>query len=76
VASKAARNAANYEAARLAVQTFKRDGGDPLGIVPTHLIVGPVNEAAARAILARELINGGDSNPNYHTAELMVVPHL
>jgi phage major head subunit gpT-like protein len=76
VGSRAALNAANYEAARLAMQTFTRDGGDPLGIVPTHLIVGPSNEAAARAILAREFINGGDSNPNYHTAELVVVPHL
>jgi phage major head subunit gpT-like protein len=76
VASRAALSAASYEAARLAMQTFKRDGGDPLGIVPTHLIVGPTNEAAARAILAREFINGGDSNPNYHTAELVVVPHL
>ena len=76
VGSKAALTAANYEAARLAMRTFRRDGGDPLGIVPTHLIVGPENEAAARAILARELINGGESNPNYHTAELVVVPHL
>jgi len=76
VGSKAALNAANYEAARLAMQTFKRDGGDPLGITPTHLIVSPANESAARAILAKELINGGESNPNYHTAELVVVPHL
>jgi phage major head subunit gpT-like protein len=76
VGSRAPLTAANYEAARLAIQTFKRDGGDPLGIVPTHLIVGPNNEAAARAVLARELINGGESNPNYHTAELVVVPHL
>jgi phage major head subunit gpT-like protein len=76
VGSKAALNAASYEAARLAMQTFKRDGGDPLGIVPTHLIVSPTNEAAARAILARELINGGESNPNYHTAELVVVYQL
>jgi len=76
VGSKAPLTAANYEAARLAMQTLKRDGGDPLGIVPTHLIVGPTNEAAARAILSRELINGGESNPNYHTAELLVVPHI
>ncbi|MDR1251368.1 MAG: Mu-like prophage major head subunit gpT family protein [Treponema sp.] len=76
VASRDNLTAANYEAARLAMQTFKRDGGDPLGIVPTHLIVGPTNEAAARAILSRELIGGGDSNPNYHTAELVIVPHL
>jgi phage major head subunit gpT-like protein len=76
VGSKAALTPANYEAARLAMQTFKRDGGDPLGIVPTHLIAGPANEAAARSILVRELINGGESNPLYHTAELVVVPHL
>jgi phage major head subunit gpT-like protein len=76
VGSKAPLTAANYEAARLAMQTFKRDGGDPLGLVPTHLIVGPANEAAARSILARELINGGESNPNYNTAELLIVPQL
>jgi len=76
VGSKAALTTANYETARLRMQTFKRDGGDPLGIVPTHLIVDPTNESAARAILSRELINGGESNPNYKTAELVVVPHL
>jgi phage major head subunit gpT-like protein len=76
IGSKAALTVANYEAARLTMQTFRRDGGDPLGIVPTHLIVSPTNEAAARAILSRELIDGGNSNPNYHTAELVVVPHL
>ena len=47
-----------------------------MSIMPTHLIVGPTNETAARAILSREIINGGESNPNYHTAELVVVPHL
>jgi len=76
VGSKAALTAANYEQARLTMQTFQRDGGDPLGIEPTHLIVDPTNEAAARAILNRELINGGESNPNFQTAKLVVVPHL
>ena len=76
VGSRAALTADSYETARLKMQTFKRDGGDPLGIVPTHLIVDPTNESAARAILSRELINGGESNPNYKTAELVVVPHL
>jgi phage major head subunit gpT-like protein len=72
VASKTALTAANYEAARLAMQTFKRDGGDPMGITPTHLVVSSENEAAARKILEAQLIGGGDSNPNYHTAELIV----
>jgi phage major head subunit gpT-like protein len=76
VASKAALTVANYETARLAMQTFKRDGGDPMGITPTHLVVDPTNEAAARKILEAQLIAGGDSNPNYHTAKLIVLPWL
>jgi phage major head subunit gpT-like protein len=76
VGSRAALTPANYQAAREAMQSFTRDGGDPLGIVPTHLAVGPANEAAARALLDTQFINGGDSNPNYHTAELIVFPWL
>jgi len=76
VGSKAPLTAASYEAARLRMQTFTRDGGDPLGIAPTHLVVDPTNEAAARQILNAELIGGGNSNPNFRTAELIVVPHL
>jgi phage major head subunit gpT-like protein len=71
-ASKLALTPANYEAARLAMRSFRRDGGAPLGIIPTHLVVDPSNEAAARALLEMQF-NSGSSNPNYHTAELMVV---
>jgi hypothetical protein len=63
----------NYEAARLAMRSFRRDGGAPLGIIPTHLVVDPSNEAAGRALLEMQFIPGGGSNPNYHTAELLVV---
>lgn len=69
-------SSANYEAARLKMQSFKRDGGDPLGIVPTHLVVSPSNEAAGRAILEKQYLAGGESNSNYHTAELLVLPWL
>ena len=75
VASKETLNADNYEAARLAMQTFTRDGGDPLGIVPTHLVVDPTNEAAARALLDTQFVSGS-SNPNYNTAKLIVSPWL
>jgi phage major head subunit gpT-like protein len=75
IASKETLNADNYQAARLAMQTFTRDGGDPLGITPTHLVVDPTNEAAGRALLDTQFINGS-SNPNYHTAELIVSPWL
>ena len=76
VASKTDLTAANYEKARLQMRTFKRDGGSPMGIVPTHLVVDPTNEAAARAILEKQFATGGESNPNYHTAELIVVDYL
>jgi phage major head subunit gpT-like protein len=73
VASRQELTAANYAAARLAMRGFRRDGGAPLGMVPTHLVVGPSNEAAARALLEMQFNAGGGSNPNYHTAELIVV---
>jgi phage major head subunit gpT-like protein len=76
VGSKENLSAANYEAARLKMRTFKRDGGAPMGIIPTHLIVDPTNEAAARAILEKQFINSGESNQNFHTAELIVVDYL
>ena len=76
VASKEELIPANYESARLMMRQFKRDGGDPLGIVPTHLVVSADNESAARKILEAQLIDGGDSNINYHTAELIVSPWL
>jgi phage major head subunit gpT-like protein len=76
VASKEALTAANYQAARLRMQTMKRDGGDPMGIIPTHLAVDPANEAATRAILEMQLTGGGNTNPNFHTAELIVSPWL
>jgi phage major head subunit gpT-like protein len=58
------------------MQTFKRDGGDPLGINPTHLVVDPSNEAAARAILEKQYLSGGESNVNFNTAKLIVSPWL
>ncbi|MDR3249395.1 MAG: Mu-like prophage major head subunit gpT family protein [Treponema sp.] len=76
VASKAALTVDNYQAARLAMQTFKRDGGDPLGVRPTHLVVDPTNEAAGRALLEMQFNAAGGSNPNFHTAGLIVSPWL
>jgi phage major head subunit gpT-like protein len=68
--------AATYQQARLCMQQFKRDGGDPLGMVPTHLLVDPTNEAAGRTVLEMQFDVGGGSNPNYHTATLVVSPWL
>ena len=76
VASKTELTAANYEAARLAMRTAKRDGLLPMGIKPTHLVVDPTNESAARALLETERLANGASNPNFHTATLVVFDWL
>jgi hypothetical protein len=73
VASRLDLDPDSYAAARLVMRSFRRDGGAPLGMTPTHLVVDPTNEAAARALLETQFAPGGGSNPNYHTAELLVV---
>ncbi|MDR1239266.1 MAG: Mu-like prophage major head subunit gpT family protein [Treponema sp.] len=73
VASRQDLDPDSYNAARLAMRSFRRDGGAPLGMRPTHLVVDPSNEAAGRALLEMQFYHGGSSNPNYHTAELLVV---
>lgn len=74
--SKATLDAANYEAAWAAVTGRKSDEGRPLGIIPNLLVCGPSNRAAAKTVLDKELINGGESNTNYKTVDLMIVPWL
>ncbi len=74
--SKQTLNAANYEAARVAISSFKGDYGRPLGLVPDLLVVPPSLEGAAKSILSSQLINGGESNKWAGTAEPLVVPWL
>jgi phage major head subunit gpT-like protein len=66
----------SFNAARIALQTQYRPDGSALAIRPTHLIVGPSNEAAARKLLNAELINGGETNIWRGAAQLIVSPHL
>jgi phage major head subunit gpT-like protein len=74
-ASRAELNAANYEAARMAMQSFKSDSGKPLGIQPTHLVVPPSLEGAGRRIL-KALSADGSTNEWAGSAELLVTPFL
>ena len=76
VASKAALDADNFEAALAQAQKFKRDGGDPMGIRPTALVVPPSLEADAKNILERLTLENGEGNINYHAVELIVNPWL
>lgn len=74
--SKQALDATSYAGARAAMMGFTSDEGVPLGIVPTHLVVPPTLESAARAILSIQTTTGGAGNPWFNTAQLVVVPWL
>lgn len=72
--SKATLDAANFNAAMAAMQSLKADGGRPLGIKPTVLVVPPSLRAAAIEIVKNERLASGASNPNFGAVELIVSP--
>jgi phage major head subunit gpT-like protein len=74
--SKQTLDAAHYKTARAAMQSFKDDEGNPLGIVPDTLVCGPTNESAALKLLNSEYAAGGESNEWKGTAKLIVTPYL
>ncbi|MCI1193418.1 Mu-like prophage major head subunit gpT family protein [Calidifontimicrobium sp. SYSU G02091] len=74
--SKAALTAANFNAAMAAMMSVKADGGRPMGVRPTHLVVPPTLRAAALALIESQLTTGGESNPNYKAVEVIVSPWL
>ncbi len=72
--SNAELNSARFNAAYAAMQSFKADGGRPLGVKPTHLVVPPSLRAAALALIEAQTLAGGESNPNFKTVEVVVSP--
>jgi phage major head subunit gpT-like protein len=75
-ASKQTLDAAAYAAARVSMGTQRKPDGTAMNVMPTHLIVGPPNEAAARSVIGVANLAGGGDNPWYNTAKLVVVPAL
>lgn len=76
VGSKSELTAEAFEGAYKMMQQFKRDGGDPMGIVPSTLVVSPSNQSAAEKILKAQFLDSGASNINYQKVELIVNPWL
>lgn len=74
--SKAALNATNFNAAMAAMMVIKADGGRPMGVKPTTLVVPPDLRAAALSLIEAQTINNGESNPNYKAVEVIVSPWL
>jgi len=74
--SNAALDAGNFNAAMAAMMQAKADGGRPLGVKPTTLVVPPSLRADAMALIEAQLTTGGVSNPNYKAVEVIVSPWL
>jgi phage major head subunit gpT-like protein len=74
--SQAALTGDNLDAAIAAMMSFKGDGGKPLGITPTHLLVPPAHRAAANKAVKVMFGDGGASNANYQAVEVIVTPWL
>jgi phage major head subunit gpT-like protein len=72
--SKAVLDAANFNAAMAAMMGITADGGRPMGVKPTHLVVPPSLRAAALSLIEAQTINNGESNPNYKAVEVIVSP--
>lgn len=74
--SKADLDTTNFDGAMAAMGAFKGDHGNPLGILPNLLVIGPSNRAAANAVVATERLANGGSNTNFKAVEILVVPWL
>ncbi|ANT39910.1 Phage major capsid protein [Rhodovulum sp. P5] len=75
-ASRQTLNAANYAAARAAMQEMRGHRGRKLNLKPSLLVVSSANEAAARALLKADRVDGGDFNIWHNSADLLVVNRL
>ncbi|MDH4229968.1 MAG: Mu-like prophage major head subunit gpT family protein [Nitrospirota bacterium] len=74
--SKAALDAANFNAGVAAMQAFLSDEGRPLGIRPNILVCGPTNRAAALEVVKAERNAAGATNINQGAVEVVQVPWL
>ena len=67
---------ANYVAACQAMEALTDDEGEPLGIKPTHIIVGISNKAAARNLFKKMNLAGGESNIYFEDVEIIEARRL
>lgn len=69
-------NAVNFGKAVDALLGMEDGDGNSIGAVPTHLIVGVQNRAAAEAIVKKSATTGGEDNTDYERVELIVDPRI
>jgi len=64
-------NAANYEEAYQALRNMKADGGDPLNVRPELLVVPSNLLPAAKTVVGKETLAGGENNENYGMSKIL-----
>lgn len=69
-------NGTNFDAAVTAMMGFKSDEDRPLGVRPNLLVCGPSNRAAARNLILKEFLAGGENNPNFKEVDILVSPYF
>lgn len=72
--SQQALDATNFNAAVQAMQERKADGGRPLGIRPTLLVVPPSLRADALEVVKAERLANGATNVNREVVDVLVTP--
>ena len=68
--------AENFEKVYDAMRSQKADGGRPLNVRPTLLVVPTNLRAAAKKVVGTALLAGGGDNPNYGLVEVVDVAWL
>ncbi|MFW6162912.1 MAG: Mu-like prophage major head subunit gpT family protein [Planctomycetota bacterium] len=66
-------SATNFETVMEAMETMAGPDGNPLGLSPDLLVVGPANRAAAEDILKVQYDSNGASNKHYERTDLVVL---
>lgn len=66
----------SFNAAYAQLMATPGENGEPLGVLPSLLVCGPSNRAAALGVVqAQRLANGAD-NINYQSVDVFVTPYL
>lgn len=74
--SRAALTGDTFDTVFAQMQSLKGDGGRPLGVTPTHILVPPTLRSSANAVVKAALKAGGETNTNLGAVEVIVTPWL
>lgn len=69
-------NASNFREVYNALRNQKADGGRPLGVKPTLLVVPTTLDEAAREVVGVSRLANGADNPNYNLVKVLDTPWL